>query len=148
MSKRVSTAERAGAAAAGNEPPSGLFRHREHVKLAWMYLRKYPLLEAVVKVSESLEMFAVLNGGEYNETLTWAYMFLINERMQRMGEGCPWEEFASANPDLFNWEENILKNYYREETLESDLAKRVFIFPDLCGEGGAKRKAPKRRGRR
>jgi hypothetical protein len=143
MSKRESAA-----AAGGDDAPSGLFRHREHVKLAWMYLRKYTLLEAVVKVSESLGMFAVLNGGEYNETLTWAYMFLINERMLRMGEDDEWDEFARANPDLFDWERNILKNYYREETLESDLAKRVFILPDLCGQRSEKRKAAKRRPRR
>jgi hypothetical protein len=41
-----------------------------------------------------------------------------------------WEEFAQANPDLLMWKNGILKRYYAEETLQSDLAKRVFIFPD------------------
>ena len=126
-----------------NQPPppvddnAGLFRHKEHVKLAWLYLRKYPLIETVVKVSEALRMFATVNGAEnrYNETLTWAYIFLINERMARMRDGHTWEEFFEANPELFNWDENILKTYYREETLNSELAKRVFIFPDLRANG-------------
>ncbi len=123
------------------EPPrsvddnAGLFRHKEHVKLAWLYLRKYPLIETIVKVSEALKMFATVNGAEnrYNETLTWAYIFLINERMVRMHDGHTWEEFFDANSELFDWNQNILKSYYREETLNSELAKRVFIFPDRLG---------------
>ncbi|HEY9285666.1 MAG TPA: hypothetical protein VIP46_19610 [Pyrinomonadaceae bacterium] len=126
-----------------NEPPrgaddnAGLFRHKEHVKLAWLYLRKYTLLEAVVKVSEALKMFATVNGAEnkYNETLTWAYIFLINERMARLRDGHTWDEFFAANPELFNWDENILKTYYSEATLNSELARRVFIFPDLRTNG-------------
>lgn len=116
----------------------GLFRHKEHVKLTWLYLRKYRLLETVGKVSEALKMFAAANGTPqlYNETLTWAYIFLINERMARLDAEHTWDEFYAAHPDLFNWNENILKTFYREETLNSELAKRVFILPDLHrGEG-------------
>jgi hypothetical protein len=116
----------------------GLFRHKEHVKLTWLYLRKYTLLETVGKVSEALKMFATANGAPqlYNETLTWAYIFLINERMARLDAKHTWDEFYAAHPDLFNWNENILKTFYREETLNSELAKRVFILPDLHrGEG-------------
>ena len=36
----------------------------------------------------------------------------------------------SANADLLEWQTNVLKRYYREETLNSALAKQVFIFPD------------------
>ncbi|MGB8508919.1 MAG: hypothetical protein WCD76_10960 [Pyrinomonadaceae bacterium] len=117
-----------------NADGGGLFRHKEHVKLTWLYLRKYTLLETVDKVSEALKMFATANGAEhlYNETLTWAYIFLINERMARLGAEHSWDEFFAAHPDLFNWNENILKTYYREETLNSELAKRVFILPDTC----------------
>ena len=35
-----------------------------------------------------------------------------------------------SNPDLLQWKDSILKKYYREETLQSDLAKRIFLFPD------------------
>ena len=43
-----------------------------------------------------------------------------------------WHQFAATNPDLLNWKDNILKKYYRDETLSSDLAKRVFLFPDTA----------------
>ena len=59
-------------------------------------------------------------------------MFLIHERIARMDEMQSWEQFAQANPDLLTWKEGILTRYYAEETLRSDLARGVFVFPDKC----------------
>ena len=36
------------------------------------------------------------------------------------------------NPDLLVWKDGILSRYYREATLKSDLARRVFVLPDKC----------------
>jgi hypothetical protein len=115
-------------------PPSS-FHHKDHVRLAWLYLRRYSVLEALTRFSDGLKRFAAHNGksDRYHETITWAYIFLINERMKRSGEGGGWQEFAEKNTDLFDWKENVLKHYYSIETLQSDLAKRVFILPDKTG---------------
>jgi hypothetical protein len=107
------------------------FHHPNHVRLAWLYLRQYSTLQALDKFSDGLKKYAASLGKAtlYHETITWAYIFLIQERIAR-GDETTWQEFAEKNPDLLNWQENILKRYYLEETLASDLAKRVFIFPD------------------
>jgi hypothetical protein len=34
------------------------------------------------------------------------------------------------NPDLLDRPDSVLKRYYRDETLRSDLAKSTFLFPD------------------
>ncbi|MBS1788151.1 MAG: hypothetical protein JST85_10535 [Acidobacteria bacterium] len=109
-----------------------LFHHREHVRLAWVYLDKYPTLTALSRFCEGLKRFAASVGkpDRYHETITWAYLLLIRERMANPKEAKSWETFAEANGDLLTWDPNILKKYYREETLQSDLAKRVFLFPD------------------
>jgi hypothetical protein len=44
--------------------------------------------------------------------------------------GQDWAAFAAANADLLHWQNSVLKTYYRAETLQSDLARRVFVFPD------------------
>ena len=62
--------------------------------------------------------------------ITWAFLLLIRERMARAGCQLTWPEFASRNADLLNWEDNVLKKYYRNETLSSDLAKSTFLLPD------------------
>ena len=49
--------------------------------------------------------------------------------MARQGRRGDWEDFAAANPDLFS-HPAALRAYYRDATLESDLAKAVFVLPD------------------
>ncbi|MGO4885593.1 MAG: hypothetical protein ACLP59_32945 [Bryobacteraceae bacterium] len=116
---------------------AGAFHHAGHVRMAFVYLCRYPALEALQRFSGSLLRFATAQGKpeRYHETITWAFLFLIRERMAHAGRTQSWAEFAAANPDLLNWNDNILKRYYRDETLASALAKSTFVFPDNCGAG-------------
>src|SRR4051812_46770498 len=113
--------------------PNTAFHHRDHVRLAWLYVRRLPLLEALTRFAEGLKRFAHANGhdGLYHETITWAYLFLVHERIGIGPEDEDWEEFVARNPDLLTWRPSILASYYREETLRSELAKRLFVMPDL-----------------
>ena len=108
-----------------------LFNHRQHVRVAWICLRDAPLLAALSRFADSLRRFATSVGspGLYHETITFAFLFLIHERMQR-GEASTFDEFAEANPDLFRWKPSILDDYYSAETLASPLARRTFVMPD------------------
>ena len=112
--------------------PGENFHHREHVRVAFLYLSKYPVLEALQVFSTALRKFAAAHGKQqlYHETITWAYIFLIRERMARTGKRQDWEEFARNNTDLLTWKDGLLSQYYREDTLRSDLARTIFIFPD------------------
>jgi hypothetical protein len=114
--------------------PGGSFHHADHVRVAFAYLTRYPFLEAVEKFSAALKRFAAAQGkaGLYHETITWAYLFLIRERLVRAGRPLSWEEFAEQNADLLVWNGGILQRVYRQETLASDLARRVFVLPDRC----------------
>lgn len=109
-----------------------LFNHSNHIKMAWIYLKKYDLPEALGKFSLALKRYAKAKGATnlYHETITFAFLVLINERMKRYDELQNWEDFVVSNDDLFDWKKNVLKNYYREETLKSSFAKKHFVFPD------------------
>lgn len=111
--------------------PSAPFHHADHVRLAFAYLHECPVFEALTRFSTALKRYAAARGKTqlYHETITWAYFFLIHERMARGGE-LSWEEFELQNPDLFEWQGGILNGYYAEGTLKSDLAKRIFVLPD------------------
>jgi hypothetical protein len=112
--------------------PNSAFHHRDHVRLAWLYLRRHPPLEALARFADGLRRFATANGhpGLYHETITWAFLLLIRERMERGEAGGTWDGFAQANPDLLSWKPSILDRYYRPETLGSEVARRVFVMPD------------------
>ena len=118
------------------------FHHRDHVHVAWLYLRREPLLgelrdgsrEGSLRASErfcsDLRRFAAAKGspGLYHETVTLAFLFLIRERM--LGEPEPFEDFAARNPDLLCWKPSALARYYQPETLESERARHSFLLPD------------------
>lgn len=116
-----------------NAVPEDSFHHADHVRLAFAYLCEYPVLGALEKFASALKRFAFARGKTqlYNETITCAYLFLIRERMARC-EGADWEEFARQNPDLLIWKDGIMTHYYREATLKSELARKVFVLPDKC----------------
>jgi hypothetical protein len=113
--------------------PADSFHHADHVQLAFEYLRHYPVFEALERFSNALRRFAAAQGKAqlYHETITWAYMLLIRERLARAGCAQSWEEFAAQNADLLIWKGGVLTTFYRQETLNSDLARHTFIFPDL-----------------
>lgn len=108
------------------------FHHADHVRGAFLYLCRYPALEALQRFSTSLIRFATAHSkpGLYHETITWAFLLLIRERIARAGRPQTWAEFAAGNGDLLSWKDNVLKKYYCDETLYSDLARSIFLFPD------------------
>jgi hypothetical protein len=110
----------------------GEFHHADHVRVAFAYVVQFPFLEAVEKFSAALNRFALSRGKPnlYHETITWAYLLLIRERIARAGRVQTWEEFAARNPDLLVCKGGALATLYRQETLDSDLARHTFILPD------------------
>jgi hypothetical protein len=110
---------------AGEAPESG-FHHSDHVRVAWWYLRRHGLHEALPLFSEALKRFALAQGKPnlYHETITTAYVLLINERLDG-DRSMTWDEFARRHADLLT-----LDRYYLPETLASERARRTFVLPD------------------
>jgi hypothetical protein len=115
--------------------PEDSFHHADHVRLAFAYLCEYPVLQALDKFCAALKRYAAARGKPrlYHETITHAYFFLIRERMARSSSAsADWDEFSRRNSDLLVWKDGILSRYYEPMTLQSDLARAVFLFPDKC----------------
>jgi hypothetical protein len=111
--------------------PEQAFHHADHVRLAFAYLTLYAPLQALEKFTAALQGYAASLGKSqlYHETITHAYFFLIRERMAREAV-VEWDRFAASNSDLLVWKGGVLGRYYREATLQSELARRVFLLPD------------------
>lgn len=111
---------------------AGDFHHADHVRVAFAYVSEFPVLEAIARFSAALRRFAATKGKPhlYHETITWAYLLLIRQRMVRATPAQSWEEFSARNPDLLAWKGGILERYYSQATLASDLARQTFVFPD------------------
>jgi hypothetical protein len=109
------------------------FHHRDHVRMAWTYLREYGFPAGAQRFVEALQRFALANGKPqlYHATITWAYLVTIFDRMESGEPGVvSWESFAAANPDLFTWKPSIIDGLYQPETIASEHARRVFVLPN------------------
>lgn len=106
-----------------------VFRHRDHIFVAWSYLQSAPFGEAVERFCTNLRRFAEAHGKSrlFHATLTWAYAALIHERMQ--GAAQDFASFEAENPDLFDHAGGALSRIYDRETLASERARRVFVLP-------------------
>jgi hypothetical protein len=111
--------------------PKEVFGHCEHVRTAWLFVRRDGMPAALSTFSAALKRYAAAKGvpGLYHETITWAYLLLIDQRL-RQQPGDSWSAFASAHPDLLEWKPSVLDRYYSAATLWSDEARRGFVMPD------------------
>lgn len=106
------------------------FSHPAHVQAAWECLEASPFGAAGDRFCAALRRFAASLGkaARYHETITWAYLVLINERRV----ACPaasFGEFASANADLLDHKTSPVSRLYSSDALKADLARRVFVLP-------------------
>ena len=127
----MNEAELAAALEDGSLPESE-FRHRQHLQVGYYYLREFGFAEAISRMARALRSYATARGKEqlYHETITVAFLSLINERIARTGDGGGWEGFAAANPDLLD--RRLLSHYYRPETLHSAIARKVFVMGEFA----------------
>lgn len=106
------------------------FRHRDHVRMAWLYVRAHGAAAAAAFTAD-LRRFASVKGvpGLYHATITGAYIAFIAERDAAMPDAT-WDAFAAAHPDLLTWKPGILERYYSPERLWSPAARAQFLMPD------------------
>ena len=109
----------------------GTFDHEAHVHIAWLYLRQYPLAEAIGRFTDTLQRLTVEIGAKnkYHETISWFFLLLIAERRAKT-DSDSWLVFRRDNHDLFSSDDNVLSRYYSDELLWSDHARRSFFLPD------------------
>src|SRR6476660_4127925 len=86
------------------ETDAKMFRHTDHVEMAFEILSHHPnFVTAAGAFSSSLRQIAARagNANAYHETITLAFLSLIAERLTRNSYG-DFEQFARANADLLD----------------------------------------------
>ncbi len=111
--------------------PAAELRHREHVRIAWIYLREQPFEEAAHRFCTNLRRYAARQGkaGLFHTTITWAYLALVSERIAARPATDDFDAFARANADLFDHKNGALAAYYDKATLDSPSARAAFVLP-------------------
>ena len=108
----------------------GTFGHREHLELAWSYLRRYPIGEAIDVMRAAIRHVAHGHGApeKYHETITRSWLHFVAVHQERWGAES-FEAFLERNPDLLN--RKLVEHFYSRELIWSDSARATWTAPDL-----------------
>src|SRR5437868_14310992 len=111
--------------------PADRFHHREHIRVAWLYLKSSDATRAAERMAEGIRRFANHHGAtqKYHHTLTLAWMRLVAAALVETPEGCAFEQFISADPQLLDL--NLVAKYYSEELLRTAAARGTWVPADL-----------------
>ncbi|HET6883191.1 MAG TPA: DUF1572 family protein [Pirellulales bacterium] len=119
--------------------PYAEWTHRCHVKIAYLYLRRFPFDEALAKVRSGIQKYNATNSvvegptTGYSETTTQAFLRLIAatiDTCQSIPPTSTADAFCDAHPQLMT--SHALRFFYSPTRRADPRAKRHFVEPDLA----------------
>ena len=108
------------------------FGHREHLYVAWCYLRELPLEEALPRYVRHLRQLVAALGApqKFHATMTWAYLVLLDEAMRDPAlQGGGFDALLARHPSLLRHPDGALAEHYDREQLDSEAARQRFVLP-------------------
>lgn len=107
------------------------FQHRDHIRMAWLYLRREGWAGGYPRIQAGLKYFAGAQGAAtmYHETITRFWSYLVHYAIQQTPELETFDDFAAAYPHLFD--KISIEKHYSRETLFSPQARAMFVEPDV-----------------
>ena len=111
--------------------PADQFHHREHLRVAWLYLKSSDATRAAERMSAGIRRFANHHGAKekYHHTLTLFWMRLVAAALVETPEGCAFEEFLAAHAELCD--KDLPSQYYSQDLLRAPAARDGWVEPDL-----------------
>jgi hypothetical protein len=116
--------------------PLDKWHHRDHIRLAYLYLKAMPFEAAVAKIREGIRAHNATHGitdaptSGYHETMTVAWMRLVELALREYGPEDSGEAFCEAHPELM--QKKTLRLFYSKDLFMSARAKAEFVEPDLA----------------
>lgn len=114
------------------------FRHYDHVRLAWIYLRgtagsgAFDVERATERMASGIRAFALYHSGsleKYHATITRAFVQLVAAHMRETPDLDDFRAFAAAHPRLFD--KNLPLMFYSKSRLMSAEARKGWLAPDV-----------------
>ena len=131
--------------------PSGQFRHRQHINLAFVAVRRYGMPEATARICDWIQHIAAYERApqKYHHSVSRAWVEIVARHVDADPACADFDTFARRNPALLD--KRLLSSHYRSSTLAADPARRGWVEPDLApfpwSAQGSPAKAPGPTGR-
>lgn len=107
------------------------FHHRDHIRLAWAYLRRGNASLAGENLANCIRQYATHHNAprKYHHTITLAWVRIVAAAMRLTPALDSFEPFATAHPFLF--EVRLPWSFYSAARLDSEAARTGWVEPDL-----------------
>jgi hypothetical protein len=111
--------------------PASQFRHRDHLRMAWLYVTRQGEVAAEELASAGIRKFAAAHGvpQKYHHTVTIAWVRLVALH-QRRWPAEDFDRFIEGSADLLD--KRLLRGHFRSQTLASPRAREEWVEPDLA----------------
>jgi hypothetical protein len=111
--------------------PNSSFHHRDHLRLAWLVIRRDGAGAAEDVVTAGIRRFATAHGhgDRYHETLTLFWVRLVAHAMQAASSAIAFENTLDAHPMLLD--PHLPLRHWSREVLFAPEARSNWIAPDL-----------------
>jgi hypothetical protein len=110
--------------------PGGALRHRQHIHLAFIAVRRYGTTQAVDKTSAWIRHLTAHAPQKYNATVTRAWTEIVGHHVAADASVTDFEVFAEQNPALLD--KRLLTRHYTAATLASPQARADWAEPDVA----------------
>ena len=113
------------------ELPSSSFHHRDHLRLAWLMVRRHGPAKAEAKVAEGIQHFAAVNGhaARYHDTMTRFWVRVVAHAVEQRPELEDFDAFLAAYPMLID--PSLPFRHWRREAMFTPEARAEWREPDL-----------------
>ncbi|HTA59367.1 MAG TPA: hypothetical protein VK805_14490 [Candidatus Baltobacteraceae bacterium] len=108
------------------------FHHDDHIRLAWLCVKRYGAQEAETKLLDGLRRFAQRAGvpQKFMHTTTIAWTRLVAAAYATSPTATNSSEWIESRPELLD--RNLLARYYSLDRLETAEARSGWVEPDLA----------------
>lgn len=111
--------------------PGGAFRHRQHIHLAFLAVRRYGMPEAITRICEWIQRIAAYERApqKYHHTVSRAWVEIVAHHVDADPGCADFGAFAARHHALLD--KRLLTMHYRSSTLAAAAARRGWVEPDL-----------------
>ena len=105
------------------------FHHRDHLRLAWIQIRRLGLEQASDTIATAIQRFATHHGhaNRYHETMTRFWVRVVGMGINRHTT-LAFDDLLAAEPHLLD--KNLPYRHWSRERMGSDEARRHWVEPD------------------
>jgi hypothetical protein len=113
------------------EPPGGSFHQHDHIRMAWLYVRREGAVRAEWLVTDGIRRFARANHvpDRYHDTITRFWGRVVAHVVERHPEVADFDEFLAIWPGLAD--KTSINRHYSPALVNSAAARAGWVEPDL-----------------